>query len=190
MLLAVISPGVSLGVCQPTSDGGGTQGGYRETNIMSFKELELDVGPLDFQADDGFLEAMLSFTVSVPMADVWQVCPPMHIRTSVPHNRTSPIPHGKRLAVSPSHAHPYLISVHHPYLMTDFWQVRPPMHISTFVPHIRTSSGPHGRCHAGAPQPHRSRLGTWRCLANPFAQWFASRATASLTLIWKWTVSG
>lgn len=40
---------------------------------MSFKELELDVGPLDFQADDGFLEAMLSFTVSVPMADVWQV---------------------------------------------------------------------------------------------------------------------
>ncbi len=40
---------------------------------MSFKELMLDVGPLDFQADDGFLEAILSFTVSVPMADVWQV---------------------------------------------------------------------------------------------------------------------
>ena len=29
-------------------------------------------GPLCLQADDGFLEALLSFVVSIPMADIWQ----------------------------------------------------------------------------------------------------------------------
>lgn len=41
--------------------------------IWSFKLLALTVGELDFSADDGFLEAILSFIVSVPTADIWQV---------------------------------------------------------------------------------------------------------------------
>ena len=42
------------------------------SSILSFKEIYLTIGELDFQADDGFLEAILSFTVSIPLADVWQ----------------------------------------------------------------------------------------------------------------------
>ena len=42
--------------------------------IWSFKEVKLGIGELDFQADDGFLEAILSFVISLPTADIWQVC--------------------------------------------------------------------------------------------------------------------
>ena len=41
--------------------------------IWSFKEIRLGIGELDFQADDGFLEAILSFVISLPTADIWQV---------------------------------------------------------------------------------------------------------------------
>ena len=40
--------------------------------IWSFKEVQLGIGELDFQADDGFLEAILSFVISLPTADIWQ----------------------------------------------------------------------------------------------------------------------
>lgn len=40
--------------------------------ILSFKDIHLRVGEMDFQADDGFLEAILSFVVSIPTADIWQ----------------------------------------------------------------------------------------------------------------------
>ena len=40
--------------------------------IWSFKEIKLGIGELDFQADDGFLEAILSFVISMPTADIWQ----------------------------------------------------------------------------------------------------------------------
>ena len=43
--------------------------------IWSFKEIKLGIGELDFQADDGFLEAILSFVISLPTADIWQVRP-------------------------------------------------------------------------------------------------------------------
>ena len=43
--------------------------------IWSFKEIRLGIGELDFQADDGFLEAILSFVISLPTADIWQVRP-------------------------------------------------------------------------------------------------------------------
>ena len=31
-----------------------------------------DAGELDFQADEAFLEAMVTFALSVPLADIWQ----------------------------------------------------------------------------------------------------------------------
>ena len=40
--------------------------------IWSFKEFNLGIGELDFQADDGFLEAILSFVISLPTADIGQ----------------------------------------------------------------------------------------------------------------------
>lgn len=40
--------------------------------ILSFKEVEVSVGEMDFQADDGFLEALLSFVLCIPTADIWQ----------------------------------------------------------------------------------------------------------------------
>ncbi|KAK9800258.1 hypothetical protein WJX73_008605 [Symbiochloris irregularis] len=60
------------------SQGGGvTQATAEKTieagaGIWSFKLLSLNIGELDFSADDGFLEAILSFIVSVPTADIWQ----------------------------------------------------------------------------------------------------------------------
>ena len=58
----------------------GLQGGQSGDKVMegvagiwSFKLLQLTVGELDFSADDGFLEAILSFIVSIPTADIWQV---------------------------------------------------------------------------------------------------------------------
>jgi hypothetical protein len=40
--------------------------------IRSFKDLHLDVAPLDVMTDEGFLEALLSFLNSLPVADVHQ----------------------------------------------------------------------------------------------------------------------
>ncbi|KAK9867090.1 hypothetical protein WJX84_006946 [Apatococcus fuscideae] len=40
--------------------------------ILSFKDLSLTIGEMDFQADDGFLEALSSFILSIPTADIWQ----------------------------------------------------------------------------------------------------------------------
>lgn len=50
-----------------------TEGGAA---IWSFKLLSLTIGELDISADDGFLEAIMSFIVSIPTADIWQVLKP------------------------------------------------------------------------------------------------------------------
>ncbi len=34
--------------------------------------LSSSAGELDFQADEAFLEAMVTFALSVPLADIWQ----------------------------------------------------------------------------------------------------------------------
>ena len=45
-------------------------------SIMSFKEVSLQLGPVDFTAQESFLNAAFSFFVQLPMQDVWQVrCP-------------------------------------------------------------------------------------------------------------------
>lgn len=50
----------------------GNKMGDNPAAILSFKDIHLKVGEMDFQADDGFLEAILSFVVSIPTADIWQ----------------------------------------------------------------------------------------------------------------------
>ncbi|KAL0018632.1 hypothetical protein WJX77_009530 [Trebouxia sp. C0004] len=52
--------------------GEGNRMGDNPAAILSFKDIHLNVGEMDFQADDGFLEAILSFVVSIPTADIWQ----------------------------------------------------------------------------------------------------------------------
>ena len=52
--------------------GEGNRMGDNPAAILSFKDIHLKVGEMDFQADDGFLEAILSFVVSIPTADIWQ----------------------------------------------------------------------------------------------------------------------
>ena len=67
--------------------------------IWSFKLLSLTIGELDFSADDGFLEAILSFIVSIPTADIWQVgwprvsCQPVHSSVHMNH-RWHTLSHG------------------------------------------------------------------------------------------------
>eukprot|EP00891_Asterochloris_glomerata_P007978 jgi/Astpho2/7978/Aster-x0337 len=79
------------GNAMPANDVGVTRNwteGYKmgdvQSAITSFKDIHLQIGEMDFQAedgtshvmlqpaDDGFLEALLSFVVSIPMADIWQ----------------------------------------------------------------------------------------------------------------------
>ncbi|KAK9815754.1 hypothetical protein WJX72_009012 [[Myrmecia] bisecta] len=50
----------------------GKQSPDGQGTIMSFKLIQLYIGETDFQADDGFLEALLSFVVSIPTPDIWQ----------------------------------------------------------------------------------------------------------------------
>ena len=65
---------------QPQTAGANGPAGWSDGNkmgdnpaaILSFKDIHLNVGEMDFQADDGFLEAILSFVVSIPTADIWQ----------------------------------------------------------------------------------------------------------------------
>ena len=68
------SPGNRMAAgASPSSDWDqGNKMGDNPSAILSFKDIHLRVGEMDFQADDGFLEAILSFVVSVPTADIWQ----------------------------------------------------------------------------------------------------------------------
>ena len=65
-------PGQTAGVAGPPSWSDGNKMGDNPAAILSFKDIHLKVGEMDFQADDGFLEAILSFVVSIPTADIWQ----------------------------------------------------------------------------------------------------------------------
>ena len=75
---AVVNPGPSnrqsltAGANAPSTWGEGNRMGDNPAAILSFKDVHLKVGEMDFQADDGFLEAILSFVVSIPTADIWQ----------------------------------------------------------------------------------------------------------------------
>lgn len=60
------------GASGPGSWSEGNRMGDNPAAILSFKDIHLKVGEMDFQADDGFLEAILSFVVSIPTADIWQ----------------------------------------------------------------------------------------------------------------------
>ena len=52
--------------------GDGSKIGDKSSAILSFKEIKLDIGEMDFQADNGFLEALMAFVISIPTADIWQ----------------------------------------------------------------------------------------------------------------------
>lgn len=41
-------------------------------NVMSFRKLQLTVGELDLQTDEQFLEAIIAFAMSLPLADMAQ----------------------------------------------------------------------------------------------------------------------
>ena len=48
---------------------------YYQSRITSPFRLEIRFGPageLDFQADEAFLEALVTFALSIPLADIWQ----------------------------------------------------------------------------------------------------------------------
>lgn len=62
----------TAGANAPASWGDGNKMGDNPAAILSFKDIHLKIGEMDFQADDGFLEAILSFVVSIPTADIWQ----------------------------------------------------------------------------------------------------------------------
>ena len=62
----------TAGASSPQSWSDGNKMGDNPAAILSFKDIHLKVGEMDFQADDGFLEAILSFVVSIPTADIWQ----------------------------------------------------------------------------------------------------------------------
>ncbi len=40
--------------------------------ILSFKQLVLELGPLDFGTDQEFIEAVIAYMNALPMADLWQ----------------------------------------------------------------------------------------------------------------------
>lgn len=44
--------------------------------ILSFQEVSLELGPLDFTAHESFLAAVYSFALQLPLDDVWQVRAP------------------------------------------------------------------------------------------------------------------
>ncbi len=53
--------------------GGGVGDDDAETQtIVSFKKLEIDLGPLDFISDQQFLEAVYMFVQTLPLRDLWQ----------------------------------------------------------------------------------------------------------------------
>ncbi|KAL3135445.1 hypothetical protein ABBQ32_007626 [Trebouxia sp. C0010 RCD-2024] len=62
----------TAGAVGPSGWSDGNKMGDNPAAILSFKDIHLKVGEMDFQADDGFLEAILSFVVSIPTADIWQ----------------------------------------------------------------------------------------------------------------------
>ena len=67
------TPGNRISATAGASDwDSGKTMGDTPSAILSFKDIHLRVGEMDFQADDGFLEAILSFVVSIPTADIWQ----------------------------------------------------------------------------------------------------------------------
>ena len=53
----------------------GSSGGGAGGSILSFKELELTLGPLDFTAHERFLQSAFSFAVQLPLQDIWQARP-------------------------------------------------------------------------------------------------------------------
>ena len=64
--------------------GGGGEGGagsvatgggqaQRAGSILSFKDVVLELGPVDFTAHESFLTSVFSFAVQLPLQDVWQV---------------------------------------------------------------------------------------------------------------------
>jgi hypothetical protein len=42
-------------------------------SILSFKEISLELAPLDFTAHESFLTAVFSFVLRLPLQDIWQV---------------------------------------------------------------------------------------------------------------------
>jgi hypothetical protein len=42
--------------------------------ILSFRDVSLQLGPLDFTAHESFLTAVFSFVMQLPLQDIWQVC--------------------------------------------------------------------------------------------------------------------
>lgn len=46
--------------------------GQAGAGILSFKKVDIDVGPLDFMTDQHFLEAVYVYVQTLPVAEVWQ----------------------------------------------------------------------------------------------------------------------
>ncbi|BDA48868.1 probable vacuolar protein sorting-associated protein 13A at C-terminar half [Coccomyxa sp. Obi] len=68
---SLVSSAVESGSA-PSSPVAGPSVLRKEGDILSFRSVYLDVGEIDVQTDDGFLEAFLTFIVALPLADVWQ----------------------------------------------------------------------------------------------------------------------
>lgn len=56
------------------------------SSMLSFKEISVDLAPVDLTAHEAFLTSLFSFTMQLPLDDIWQVRPrPLHMPTPCHH---------------------------------------------------------------------------------------------------------
>lgn len=67
------SPPAGAGTTATAAAAYGSGSGGLRSGVLSFKEVALDLGPLDFSAHESFLAGLVAFGMHLPLADIWQV---------------------------------------------------------------------------------------------------------------------
>lgn len=74
---AAITDGASasadLGAGEAQGNIGSTSTAAALSSMMSFKEISVDLAPVDLTAHEAFLTSLFSFMMQLPLDDIWQV---------------------------------------------------------------------------------------------------------------------
>lgn len=70
---AASSSAAALAARDPPGDATGTGTVAALTSMMSFKEISVDLAPVDLTAHEAFLTSLFSFAMQLPLDDIWQV---------------------------------------------------------------------------------------------------------------------
>lgn len=77
-----LTPAESTGSLRGSSSA--AEGAAASGGILSFRDVSLQLGPLDFTAHESFLTAVFSFMMQLPLQDIWQVR--RFVRAAVPRS--------------------------------------------------------------------------------------------------------